>query len=256
MTRAKRTSALSQDASPVVLDGDQPLFIQLKDRLREDILAQRLQPGQKLPSESQLQATYGVSRITVRQALSELQNTGLIETHNGKGSFVTRPGESPNLGMLTGFYEHMRARGLSARGKILSVKRTTASPAAAKALQLPAKTQLTRITLVRFANEAPVVCGLFEVQHELAEKMLALDMETEDAMTLLETKLGHRLEAIHIEASATPAKATEAKLLQVPVGTPLLRISFAPHDIQGQPLAYSVMHFRADRFAYRAVIRR
>ena len=56
--------------------------------------------------------------------------------------------------------------------------------------------------------------------------------------------------------SATPAKATEAKLLQVPVGTPLLRISFAPHDIQGQPLAYSVMHFRADRFAYRAIIRR
>jgi GntR family transcriptional regulator len=236
--------------------GDQPLFIQLKDRLREDILAQRLQPGQKLPSESQLQSTYGVSRITVRQALSALQSAGLIETHNGKGSFVTRPGAAPNLGMLTGFYEYMRARGLSARGQVLSVKRTAASPAAAKALRLPAQTPITRISMVRFANEAPVACGVFEGQHELVERLLALDVETEDAMTLLETRLGHRLEAIHIETSALPAKATEARLLQVPVATPLLRIDFVPHDIEGQPLLFAAMHFRADRFSYRAVIRR
>ncbi|ARU04277.1 hypothetical protein CCO03_05930 [Comamonas serinivorans] len=249
-------SRAASSPPPTPLDGDGPLFTQLKARLRQDILDQRLQPGQKLPSESQLQAGYGVSRITVRQALADLQAEGLIETFNGKGSFVTRPGGNPNLGMLTGFYEHMRARGLNARGEILSVKQVAASPQAAKALGLPAKTRLTRITIVRFANDEPVVAGLFELPHALAEQMLALDMETEDAMTLLETRLGHRLDATHIEASALPAKATEAKLLQVPQGTALLKITFVPHDIDGQPLAYSVMHFRADRFTYRAVIRR
>jgi GntR family transcriptional regulator len=251
---AKRTHRPAPKST--VLDGDSPLFAQLKDRLRQDILEHRLQPGQKLPSESQLQSTYGVSRITVRQALAELQADGLIETFNGKGSFVTRPGETPNLGMLTGFYEYMRARGWSARGEILSVKTVAASQQAAKALHVAAKSSLTRITLVRFVNEAPVAVGRFEFEHALAERLLALNMETEDTMTLLETQLGHRLESIHFEASALPAKATEARLLQVPAGTPLLRIVFVPHDIEDRPLAYAVMHFRADRFSYRAVIRR
>ena len=249
-------SPIAPTPATVVLSGDQPLFSQLKAQLREDILAQRLQPGQKLPSEAQLQSTYGVSRITVRQALADLQADGLIETFNGKGSFVTRPGAAPNLGMLTGFYEHMRARGKHARGKILSVRKIAASARTAKALHLSPKTSITCISLVRHVNDEPVVLGRFELSHPLAEQMLALNMETEDAMTLLETRLGHRLDSIHIETSALAAKAAEAKLLQVPVNTPLLKITFVPHDIRNQPLAYSVMHFRADRFSYRAIIRR
>ena len=76
-----------------------PLFAQIKARLRQDILEKRLPAGQKLPSEAQMQQAFGVSRITVRQALNELQAEGLIETLNGKGSFVTRPADAPRLGM-------------------------------------------------------------------------------------------------------------------------------------------------------------
>jgi GntR family transcriptional regulator len=63
---------------------DLPLFAQVQQSLRQSILEKQLAPGQKLPSESKLQAQFGVSRITVRQALSALQAEGLVETFNGK----------------------------------------------------------------------------------------------------------------------------------------------------------------------------
>ena len=71
----------------------------------------RIAPGAKLPSEAMLQAAFKVSRITVRQALAELASEGLIETVNGKGSFVTRPANAPLLGQLAGFNAVMHARG-------------------------------------------------------------------------------------------------------------------------------------------------
>ena len=102
MTSPKDTSS---PASDTAADPALPLFAQIKARLRQDILEKRLPAGQKLPSEAQLQLAFGVSRITVRQALNELQAEGLIETLNGKGSFVTRPAGAPRLGMLAGFNE-------------------------------------------------------------------------------------------------------------------------------------------------------
>jgi GntR family transcriptional regulator len=103
-----------------------PLFEQIKTSLRDAILSGELQPGQKLPSENELQKRFSVSRITIRQALASLQAEALVETFNGKGSYVTRPANTPRLGMITGFFDHMRSRGMSARGQTLSVRKSKA----------------------------------------------------------------------------------------------------------------------------------
>lgn len=99
-----------------------PRFKEIENEIRERIVRNQLGPGAKLPSEAELMMEFAVSRITVRQALSGLHNAGLIEKVNGKGSFVTRPTDTPSLGALTGFYETARARGQLAYGKLASVK--------------------------------------------------------------------------------------------------------------------------------------
>ena len=66
------------------------LFKRIESDLRQRILSNELAPGEKLPSESEMINIFGVSRITVRQALSDLQAAGLIEKINGKGSFVSK----------------------------------------------------------------------------------------------------------------------------------------------------------------------
>lgn len=235
---------------------DLPLFAQVQHSLRQSILKKQLMPGQKLPSESKLQAQFGVSRITVRQALSALQAENLVETLNGKGSFVTRPSNAPQLGMLTGFYEYMRSKGYQAQGKTLSVRTVKASARVAHSLKLAVGVPLTCISHVRLVDGEAIVCGKLFAPPALAEALLAHDLESADAMSVLEAGLGYRLESTHIEASAVAAGVERGKILNVAPNVPLLYVSFVPHDIENKPLMYAQMYFRPEKFTYRAVIRR
>lgn len=232
------------------------LFAQVQASLRTEILENRLAPGAKLPSEAELEKNFGVSRITVRQALSALHAEGLIEKVNGKGSFVTRPDDAPRLGPLTGFYTHMRASGEVARGKTLSVRAGKASGVAAEALRIAPGTPLLTASVLRFVNDEPVAYGLVQAEPALTRALLAHDLNVNDVMVVLESRLGYRLKSSHIEAGAVAAGKMRGRLLQVDVAAPLLRIRFTPHDATGTPLVFSEMYFRADRFNYKAVLKR
>lgn len=233
-----------------------PLFAQVQQSLRQSILEGTLGPGEKLPSESKLQTLFNVSRITVRQALSALQADGLVETFNGKGSFVTRPANAPKLGMLSGFFDHMRSKGREASGRILSVRTGKASAAVAHAIRVPIGTSVTGITTLRTLDGVPVCYGRVSLLPELAKRVLAHNLETIDVMQILEASLGFRLEQVLIEASAEQAGRERAKVLEVAPDAALLCVTFVPHDIEGRPLLFARMYFRSDKFSYKAVVRR
>lgn len=233
-----------------------PLFKRIESDLRQRILCNELAAGDKLPSESEMIDTFGVSRITVRQALAELQAAGLIEKVNGKGSFVSRPQDRPELGLLTGFYEHMRARGHVSRGKVISVREIKAPAAAALALGQPQDSLMTRISIVKTVDGAAVAYGHVIGLKTLMEQLLAHDIEYNDALQLLESRLGYRLDYHDIETQAVPANKEHATRLNVPAGSPLLRVKFVPHDIEKRPLLYSDYVFRGDKFSYKVRVRR
>lgn len=233
-----------------------PLFKRIEADLRQKILRNELVPGDKLPSESEMIDLFGVSRITVRQALAELHASGLIQKINGKGSFVTEPQARPDLGLLTGFYEHMRTRGHVSRGKLISVREIKAPSAVATALGVPQGSLLSRATLVKTVDGTKVAYGHVIGPTQLLDRLLVHDVEFNDALLLLEAQLGYRLQYHDIEAQAIAANKEHAKRLEVDVGTPLLRVSFVPHDIERHPLLYSEFVFRGDRFSYKARIQR
>lgn len=232
------------------------LFAQIESNLRQRILNNQLAAGSKLPSEAELETEFGVSRITVRQALAALHASGLIEKINGKGSFVTRPTDAPDLGPLTGFYEHMRAQGHQAHGRTLHVRKVRAPAQAAEALRVKPGSELTAVTTVRMVNGKPLAIGVTYGPTALMEAMLREDMEINDSMTLLESRLGYRLKATHIETSAVPAGKVRARHLNISEHDPVLRIRFTPHDVSDQPICYSEMYFRGDGFSYKAVVKR
>lgn len=233
-----------------------PLFARVAFSLRQDIVEGRLPPGAKLPSEAELEGMFGVSRITVRQALAQLDASHLIEKINGKGSFVTQRADAPRLGMLAGFFDLMRLRGKAASGRTLSVRTQKATAAVARALHVQPGTRVTAIAIVRCINDEPIAVGKVWAQHALAQALLAQDLDNHDVMSVLEGALGYRLESTQIEASAVKAGKGRGELLQVPPDAPLLHMRFTPHDIAGHPLTYSEMFFRPDRFTYRSVVRR
>ncbi|MEJ8813974.1 GntR family transcriptional regulator [Variovorax ureilyticus] len=233
-----------------------PLFAQVESALRQRILENCLAAGDKLPSELELEREFGVSRITVRQALSALHAGGFIQKINGKGSFVTRPNELPRLGGLTGFYEHMRAQGRKAHGRTLSVRQVAAPAAAVEALGIEPGTVLTAVTTLRFVDDRPLAVGVTYGPTDLIQALQLEDTEANDVMTLLEARLGFRLRSTHIETSAMRAGKTRARQLGIGEDEPVLRIRFTPHDVMDRPLCYSELYFRGDSFSYKAVIKR
>lgn len=245
----------SASRSKTSASGDS-LFLQVRNRLRKDILAKRFPPGAKLPSESKLQEAFNVSRITVRQALAELASEGLIETVNGKGSFVSRPANAPLLGQLAGFNAVMHARGLRTSGRLLDTSLANITSHVAHALALPEETQVMTINTLRLVEDVPTALGTVICEPKMGQQLLALGAESEDVMTLLEEKLELHLAFTHVEAKALSATPDEAELLDILPGTPLLFMKFVPHDMHGRPLLYAEVRFRHDRFSYRTIIRR
>lgn len=253
-TNADTASAVAAAAASAT--SGLPLFAQIKASLRQDILEKRLPAGQKLPSEAQMQLAFGVSRITVRQALRELQAEGLIETLNGKGSFVTRPADAPRLGMLAGFKELLRTHGRAAGGKTISTRTGPVPAHVARALKLMPGVRVTVSRAVFTADGVPAAFVKSYYEPTLGRDTLSDRLALEDAMTLLEEDLGFRLDRTQITATALKAGRVRGFLLGVPVDTPLLYMRFVPHDVTGLALLYSDVYFRPDQFTYRAVVRR
>jgi GntR family transcriptional regulator len=110
----------SAAASPVVRDRRTavPLYAQLREALRHDIRERGLRPGDRLPTEAQLEAQYGVSRATIRQAVGDLELEGVLRRVQGKGTFVATP-KIQHVPVLTSFSELLRSQGYEPSHRLL-----------------------------------------------------------------------------------------------------------------------------------------
>lgn len=233
-----------------------PLFAQLRDRLRAHILNGGLASGSKLPSEAELEAEHGVSRITVRQALAELHAAGLIEKVNGKGSFVKRPEPPHGLGPLTGFYEVMRRRGHQALGKVSPVRAVRAGAKVAAGLRLPLHASVRAITIMRMVDGQPFARHTAWGSASLIARLASEDLQTNDLITIAQDRLGYRMDHSDMLVSAENAGAGLAKALDIEPGAAVLRLEIASFDAHGLPLLFSEFLARGDRFSYPVTIRR
>src|ERR1700681_3065055 len=106
--------------STVFRKGPLPRYYQLKEIMREKIRLGEWKPGDLIPSERELGEQYGISRMTARQAITELVNEGLFYREQGKGTFVSRHKITQQLIHLTGFTEDISARGQHPSTKVIS----------------------------------------------------------------------------------------------------------------------------------------
>lgn len=117
--KTQSTKSPPLDTRP--LDGkiSAPLYEQLAERLARAISDGSLAPGQQVPPEADLMEIFGISRVTVRQAIQRLARNGQVESRRGKGTFVSRPSFQQDLSNLQGFQDALRQQGIEPETELL-----------------------------------------------------------------------------------------------------------------------------------------
>ncbi|MBI4884108.1 MAG: GntR family transcriptional regulator [Actinobacteria bacterium] len=197
-------------------------------------------PGHVLPSESDLSAEFGVSRVTIRRALETLREEGLVESRQGFGWYVAMAPLQQRLGRLETIEGQLRERGINPERQILEFA-FVAAPAHVAA-QLGC-TQVLRVKRRNLADGAPFAVVTVWCPAALGQHLSRRDVERKPFYELLGVQLHGATQTI----GAAVANEPDAILLEVPVGSPLLRCERLTTTITGDPVLLSEHIFPAHR---------
>jgi GntR family transcriptional regulator len=228
-----------------------PLYVQLRDELRTQILDGRLKALARLPSEAELTERYAVSRITVRQALNDLHKEGLIVKVHGKGTFVSQPKVAQDVTRLKGLAEAMFGEGHDVHNRTLSLKDVAASVEVAERLAVPAKSPVTEIKSLRYLDRQPISVDVSYVPRQVGDRLKKLDLPARDIIDIYESDLGLAIGYAELMIEATSADKTQAKLLRIEPGAPILHIQRVIYTSDDRPLHFDSVSYRGDAFRYR-----
>jgi GntR family transcriptional regulator len=223
-----------------------PKHYEIRDRIAELIAGAAV--GAPLPTERELAEELNTSRTTVRQALTALEVDGKVERVQGRGTFVAEP-KRVQVRQLTSFTDDLRAQGLAPFTTILSVTRERADGAVAQRLNLRPGTRVHRVERLRGVAGEPLA---HEVAH-LAGSLPRLRQELERRGSLYQTlREAYAVRLVRVDdlIETVLAEPTEAMLLSVDVGLPLLLIQRTGWDADDRPIEFTRSVFRGDRFSF------
>lgn len=231
-------------ASPI------PLYAQIRELLRARIRDGTYRSDGRMPSENDMVRAFAVSRITVRQALNDLQKEGLIFKIHGKGTFVARPKAVQNLMRLEGFGEAMSAAGHETHSQVLGHRVMRPGSHIASRLALDEDSDVMEIRRVRYLNHDPISLDVTYVPVELGQRLIKENLPRRDVFLILENDYGLRLDRAELRIDATLADAMLAQALAVPEGSPVLRIERLTIALPEQPIDFEYLYYRGDAFQY------
>ena len=224
-----------------------PIWKSIADALRSDLAEGRYCPGDKLPTESELAARFGVNRHTVRHGVSTLVNEGLVRTRRGAGAFVAATPTDYPIGERVRFHENLIASGRRPEKRVLQIEERAATEGEAMALDIASGDPVCAYHGLSLADRQPIAVfeSLFP-QKRLPGIGRALT-ETSSVTEALRiagikdyTRASTRLTAVR-------ATATQALHLQLGEGDPLLKSSGVNVDEAGRPVEYGRTWFAGDR---------
>jgi GntR family transcriptional regulator len=231
-----------------------PLYLQVKDTLAEEIRSGVYQAHQRVPSERELSEKFSISRMTARQALIELGRDGLVYTRIGKGTFVTEARIDQPLQGLSSFSEDMAGRGARSSSRVVECEIVDATPAAAVALRIPPGSLTVRLTRVRLADGAPLAVETAYLPAGLVPGLLQHNFATESLYQVLESDYGLQLARAEQRIEASLAGARELALLELTPPAPVLRMQRLTLTTDGIPVEWALSSYRGDRYSVRSIL--
>lgn len=232
-----------------------PLYVQLKQLLL-DKLDNEWQPGDIIPGDQELEKRYGLSRITVRQALGDLVQEGRLERIRGRGTFVTQPKFSHDPIRRLALTEQMAEAGITPGWKLLGTDWVTPPPFVRQPLQLSNDDNVFQIRRLRLADDKPIGYHEAYVPAHIGEQVDLEMLLSQDGASL-----NYLLNFPQIQSSKA-SRQLEAVLADEPLmehldvenGAPILRIERTIYGDDGRTVEFLRASYRGDRFIYRITV--
>lgn len=226
-----------------------PIYMQIAEELKQRIENGGFESGAAIPSERNLTEQYGVSRMTVRQAITDLVNAGLLYRERGRGTFVAaRKVEQPLTG-LTSFTEDMKSRGMVPGSKIIRFEIQQPAAGIQTALQLDAGDEVFFVERIRYADNQPMAIERnylpVKLFPELTRESLTGSLY---ALAEQDRQLSIGRASQHMEAALVTSE--DAELLHIMAPAAVLIIERSSYLTDGVP--FEVVHstYRADRYKF------
>lgn len=254
-TTVRRTLAPRREGAPRFATDEVPLYYQLGSLLREKILSGEFAVETRIPTEADLVTEYGVSRITVRQALGALEKDGLIRREAGRGTFVTDHRPFTGTLKVEGSLDDIISLGRVTEVKVIDLRTVKAGPAEAELLGLEPGAPLTRCTRLRLYHGEPYSHIVNEFPLEIGKRIKKEDWKG-IILRVVEDKLKIRIRDARQTVRAALADATLARLLRTRIGSPLLSVERVVLTDGGRPIERTHAYYRSDIYSLTVHLRR
>jgi GntR family transcriptional regulator len=227
----------------------------MKSALAAEIKDGKYGVDQRLPSERELCERFGVSRMTVRQALGELERDGLVYARVGKGTFANESKIDQELQTLTGFSQDISMRGSRPSSRVISAKIILASTPLAAVLKIMQGAEVVELSRLRLANDLPLCIETAYIPHYLCPNILSHDFAQESLYNVFTRDYNLRLARAEQTMEASLAAPEEMELLQLTHPAAILRIERLTYNQQDNLIEYVVSAYRGDRYKFHLTLK-
>jgi GntR family transcriptional regulator len=224
------------------------LYQQIYDDIKHKIGSGEYREGQALPSEAKLCEIYGVSRVTVRKALEELENAGVIERIRGKGPIVARPKLRRNMSSLGSLQDQIREAGMTPSSVISEIRRVSAEGQIAEILQAQEGEPLVCYRRLQMGNGVPLADQRVYLREKYCPGFDPMDLQTQSLYDILEKR--YSLNLNYCDQTITNQRPTAGQIesLHLTNRNSLLFTKRLTVLTNGEPVEYTETAYVPDRY--------
>ncbi|MBE6083102.1 MULTISPECIES: GntR family transcriptional regulator [Tissierellales] len=233
-----------------------PKYYQLREILREMIENEELKPGEIISGEMELCKFHGISRMTVRKAIQDLVNEGMLYREQGKGTFVSYPKQKKNISQLLSFTEEMKSKGYNVTNRLLYFNKEIPEKKISKIFHMKKGEMIYVIKRIRFAGKEPIALEISYLPEKNFPNLSREESEKNSLYYLFENKYGIKLKYGTQTVEPVILTPYEADLFNVNenmLGLLFKRTTYSDDDTI---VEYTKSIYRCDIYKYEAILKR
>jgi len=229
-------------------NGRVPRYHRIAEALRDRIRAGELSPGARLANQRELAKHFGVTLMTLRQALELLEREHLISRRHGLGTYVAAPSIDYDILQLQRFAGDLSAKGEHVATRLLGTRFAPPDRRVAEALRLPSQARVLALERLRLVDDHPMSLQRSFLPAPIGDEVVRADLARTPLHHVLEFKLGVVIERAHESVSAVRLGRREARELGCRAGQPAFESERVSYDAAGAPVVFDRVFIPGDRF--------